>query len=43
MPKSLGGLVGFVAVAVFTVVIGLWIVNRVSFLNAIVYGGSTTA
>lgn len=33
MPKSFGGLIGFVLVSVITVVIGLWVVNRVSFLK----------
>lgn len=38
MPKSFGGLVGFVVTAVLTVVVGLYIVNRVAFLNSAVYG-----
>jgi len=36
MPKSAGGLIGFVVTAVVTVVIGLWIVNRVGFLQSVV-------
>lgn len=36
MPKSAGGLIGFVLTAVITVTIGLWIVNRVGLLQNIV-------
>jgi hypothetical protein len=36
MPKTAGGLIGFVVTAVITVVIGLWIVNRVTFLQTVV-------
>lgn len=42
MPKSLGGLFGFVMMAVLTVGIGLWIINRVAPLQAIVYGKQAT-
>lgn len=43
MPKSFGGLIGFTITAVFTVVVGLWIVNRVGFLNKVVYGTAKAA
>jgi hypothetical protein len=36
MPRTAGGLIGFVITALITVVIGLWIVNRVGFLRTIV-------
>lgn len=36
MPKSFGGIIGFVAAAVISVVVGLWVVNRVSFLQNLI-------
>lgn len=38
MPRTLGGLFGFVLMAVFTVGVGIWIIQRVGFLSQIVYG-----
>lgn len=38
MPTTLRGLFGFALTAVLTVIVGLWIVNRVSVLNTLVYG-----
>jgi hypothetical protein len=38
MPRTLGGLVGFVITAILTVVVGLYIVNRVGILQNVVYG-----
>jgi hypothetical protein len=38
MPTTMRGLLGFVVTAILTVIVGLWIINRVSFLNTIVYG-----
>jgi len=38
MPRTVGGLVGFVVVAVLTVGIGLFVINRVGFLANLVYG-----
>lgn len=40
MPKTLGGLVGFVAVALLTVMVGMFIINRVAFLRNIVFGAA---
>lgn len=36
MPKSFGGLIGFVVAAVLSVVVGLWVVNRVQFLQNLI-------
>lgn len=36
MPKSAGGLIGFVMAAVIATVVGLWVINRVGFLQTIV-------
>jgi hypothetical protein len=41
MPRTLGGLFGFVITAVVSVAIGLWIINRVAPLRNIVYGPMT--
>jgi hypothetical protein len=38
MPKTFGGLIGFVLTALVTVAVGLWIINRVAVLSDIVYG-----
>lgn len=38
MPRTLGGLIGFVFTSILTVAVGLWIVNRVRILSDIVYG-----
>lgn len=38
MPRTLGGLFGFVLMAVITVGVGIWIIQRVGFLSQIVYG-----
>jgi len=38
MPRTLGGLFGFVLMAVITVGVGIWIIQRVGFLQQIVYG-----
>lgn len=38
MPHTLGGLFGFVLMAVITVGVGIWIIQRVGFLSQIVYG-----
>lgn len=38
MPRTVGGLVGFVVSAVLMVAIGLFIINRVGFISSIVYG-----
>lgn len=38
MPKTFGGLIAFAFTAVLTVMVGLWIVNRVKFLGDIAYG-----
>lgn len=38
MPRTLGGLVGFVVMSVVTVALGIWVINRVGFLQQIVYG-----
>lgn len=38
MPRTLGGLVGFVVTAVISVAIGLAIINRVAPLRQIVFG-----
>jgi hypothetical protein len=43
MPKTFGGLVGFVFMAVLTVGVGIFIINRVSFLSRIVYGTQKAA
>lgn len=43
MPKTFGGLIGFVMVAVLTVAIGLFVIQRVGFLNRIVYGAQKAA
>lgn len=36
MPKTAGGLIAFVVTAIITVVVGLWVVNRVAFLQTLV-------
>lgn len=36
MPRTAGGLVAFVITAIITVVVGLWVVNRIGFLQTIV-------
>lgn len=36
MPKTLGGAIGFIVSAVVMVTIGLWVINRVAPLQAIV-------
>lgn len=36
MPKSLGGLIGFVAISVVATIVGMWVVNRVGFLKSLV-------
>lgn len=38
MPRTIGGLVGFLFTAVVTVIVGLWIVNRVAPLRAFING-----
>lgn len=38
MPRTLGGLFGFLLTAVITVAVGMWIVNRVPPLRAIING-----
>jgi hypothetical protein len=38
MPKTLGGLFGFVLTAVLTVAVGMYVVNRVAPLRAIING-----
>jgi len=38
MPKTLGGLVGFIVSSVVAVAVGLWVINRVGILSDIVYG-----
>lgn len=38
MPKSLGGIVGWLVSTVVVVVVGLWIVNRVAFLKTLTGG-----
>jgi hypothetical protein len=38
MPRTLGGLVGFIVTAALTVFVGLWIINRVPPLRAIING-----
>lgn len=38
MPKTFGGLISFAITAVLTVVVGLWVVNRVGFLSNLIYG-----
>jgi hypothetical protein len=38
MPKSFGGIVGWLVSTVVVVVVGLWIVNRVAFLKNITGG-----
>ena len=38
MPKTLGGVIGWLVSTVIVVVVGLWIVNRVSFLKSITGG-----
>lgn len=38
MPRTLGGLVGFLVTSVLTVMVGLWIVNRVAPLRALING-----
>ena len=43
MPKTFGGLVGFVMVSVLTVAVGLFIINRVGFISRIVYGAQKAA
>lgn len=39
MPRTLGGLIGFVVTAVVSVFIGLWIINRVPALQMLLGGG----
>lgn len=36
MPKSAGGLIGFILAAVVATVIGLYIINRVGFLKNLI-------
>lgn len=38
MPKTFSGLIGFAITSVLTVIVGMWIVNRVDFLAGLVYG-----
>ena len=38
MPKTLGGLFTFAIMSVVTVVVGLWIVNRVPFISNLIAG-----
>lgn len=38
MPKTLGGVLGWLISTVIVVVVGLWIVNRVGFLKQITGG-----
>lgn len=38
MPRTLGGLFGFALMAVVTVALGLFIINRVAPLRNVVYG-----
>jgi hypothetical protein len=38
MPRTFGGLLGFVVTAIVTVAVGMWIINRVGILSDIVYG-----
>jgi hypothetical protein len=38
MPKSFGGLIGFVITSIITVAVGVYIINRVGMLRNIVYG-----
>ncbi len=38
MPKTFGGIVGFVVLSVVTVGVGLFVINRVGFLARLVYG-----
>ena len=40
MPKTLGGLVGFVVASLVTVAVGLFIINRVGFLKNLTGGGA---
>ncbi len=37
MPKTFGGIVGFVVMAVLTVMVGLIVINRVGFLSNLAY------
>lgn len=39
MPKSLGGVVGWLVSTVLVVVVGLFIINKVGFLRNLVSGG----
>lgn len=43
MPKTLGGLFGFVLTAVLTVAVGLYVVNRVAPIRNFVYGQKAAA
>jgi hypothetical protein len=38
LPHSLGGIVGFVISAVLMAAVGIYVINRVGFINRIVYG-----
>jgi hypothetical protein len=39
MPKTFGGIIGFVIASLITVAVGLFIINRVAPLKRIVGGG----
>lgn len=36
MPRTAGGLIAFILAAVVSTVIGMWVMNRVGFLQSIV-------
>lgn len=38
MPRTLGGLFGFMFTAILTVAVGMWLINRIPPLRAIVNG-----
>lgn len=43
MPRTLGGLFGFVLTAIITVAVGMFIINRVAFARNIVFGAQKAA